>query len=318
MYRSDRSDSTVIGSIAHEALEKYYRGEVENPVEALDQIWEELLSPVQDVMEELQEVREDLQLLSWRASSECKDPKIWIRNRDGSIPKALGMNGKYKSEIERLGIDDRKTEVNRKGFEGIPDWSLNLSLADCYAETYQIIERYKDIPGLKKVLAVEFGISTKNKETGEVENAVTLPISKQNMNGFIDLIAEVNGQLTIIDHKTTRGEAPDMLTVMYTDQLMLYAWAYNELYGVKPQYIGINHLRSGKLVLAPVNWELVADTLNRFESSIVAARNGTYLKKSPTEYQSPCIGGAKNMSEVTSICPYLDVCHPDLYQILRG
>jgi ATP-dependent exoDNAse (exonuclease V) beta subunit len=317
MYRTDKSDATVIGSLCHEALEAYYREEVEHPIDALNKIWAELLKPLEDAQDELEDLKEDLQLLSWRASADCKDAKIWIRNRDGTVPRALSMNSKYKSEVERLGIDERKSVINQKAFEGIKDWSLNLSLADCYSETYRILQRYKEIPGLRKVLHVELGISTKDGEGG-VTNGVTLPISKQHMNGYIDLVAEVNGQLAIIDHKTTSGDAPDMITVMYTDQLLLYAWAYNELYGVKPDYIGINHLKSGKVVLAPLNWSLVEDTLNRFECSIIAARNGTYLKKSPTEYQSPCLGGSKNISEVTRTCPYLDVCHPDLYQIING
>lgn len=325
MYRSDTNIHTLIGTMVHSALEDFYEGKADHPHKSLQGAWSRFFEErdLGDVFGRINDLSTDLSQLAWRASTKCQDPKLQIRTKDGSIPKNASMTSIYKKEAEKLGLDERKAYIDRQVDKRTEDLK-GISLVDCYAETNQLLENYEEIPGLTEVKNVELSFSEKvkdpdsNRWNGEIRNPVILPRTKDYLNGFADLVAVVNDQIAIIDHKTSSGEAPDVLTVMYWDQLLLYAFAYEAVFGEKPYYIGINHLRSGKTTLAPINWDIVKDAVNRFEDSITSAKSGNHCKRSPTEFGSPCLGGAKSMAEATRVCKYLDVCHPDLHKILRG
>lgn len=341
LYRKESSEALVIGSMVHQALEAYFLGEANHPLESLDKAWEEWFTTggLDGMQQQLLGLRQDVSYLFWRASAACTDPDLWIRNANGTIPKPGGllMNSKYKSEYAKLSIDDRKAYIDMTvGNLGV--WDPSLSLVDVYTTTYNIIENFQDIPGLNAVMCVEFPLSKQkvdadNKklfldengavtttDTGNpsVTNPVILPRTGQYFTGSIDLIAEINGEIAIIDHKTSQGDAPDVVSVMYHDQLLMYAWAYHQRFGTKPYYVGIHHVRSGQTVLAPVDWTLVEDAIARFEDAILAAATGVFTRKSPFEYQSPCLGGAKSITEARRVCAYLDQCYPQLAAILSG
>jgi hypothetical protein len=318
----DASNATFTGNMVHEALEEYYLGNEVHPYPALQKVWAKFFEKheLQNILELLEDVSTDLNQLAWRASAECRDPSKWIRNKDGSVPKALSYNGAYKSEYARLGIEERKayinTNVGRKAQE-----LADLSIVDCYADSLAMLKDYEEIPGLTEIKGVELPFSKKSKHedgTWDLESPVELPELGDYVNGVIDLVAVVNDKIAIIDHKTSSGGPPDIVTVMYWDQLLLYAYAYEKLTRERPYYIGINHIRSGKTILAPVNWSLVEDAVQRFEGTITAAKAGVHFKRSPTEYQSPCTGGAKSLADTQRVCKYLDICHGELYKILQG
>lgn len=341
LYRSDSSEALVIGSMVHQALESYYLGEVNHPIEAMDKAWLDWFEKagLEGMQTQLLSLRQDVSYLAWRATVDCSDPAVWIRNANGSIPKpgGLGMNKTYKSEYEKLSIEPRRAYVDQTaGATG--SWDDKLSLADVYTTTYAIIEAHQDIPGLTAVMSCEFPLSKQKQDdkgkrlfvdddgsvtttdTGNpaVNNPVILPRTGHYYTGSIDLIAEILGQIAIIDHKTSKGDPPDIVSVAYHDQLLLYAWAYHQRFGVKPYYVGINHLRTGTCVLAPIQWDLVEDAVARFEDAIDAAATKIFVKKAPFEYQSPCLGGAKSINDAQRICVYLGECYPQLAEILNA
>lgn len=334
LYRSETTDSLLLGSMVHDALEAYYLKEVSNPLEALQASWEKFLQDrdLGQLAPELLKIANEVGVLQWRASEACTDRSLQIRNKDGSIPKNVAMNGKYKAEVERLGLDVRSERINHMAQSRADLQGIDLSY--CYAESRFLLTDYQDIPGISQVHHVEFpisdkiyrvdaaGLTVRNEhgvpEVDSIANPVQLPQTQNYLNGYVDLIANVYGKIALIDHKTSAGDAPDVVTVMYWDQLLLYAWAYKQLTGNAPYYIGINHLRSRQCVLAPINWDLVEDAVARFEHNIISAELGHFCKRSPTEYQSPCVGGAKSMSDVKRVCPYLDLCYPQLHQVLQS
>ena len=322
LYRTDSSNATFTGSMVHEALEAYYLGEEEHPYPALQKAWAKFFkdNELETLIDRIQDINSDMAQLIWRASAECKDPKVWIRNKDGTVPKALSYNRTYQNECARLGIEERKAYVDTQVQRKLPELA-GVSICDCYTDSLELLKDYEEIPGLTEVKYVELPFSKKEKaEDGswETSNAVELPELGDYINGFIDLVAVVNDKIAIIDHKTSSGPAPDILAVMYWDQLLLYAYAYEKLFGEKPYYVGINHVRSKKTILAPINWDIVNDAVARLEATITAAKAGVPFKRSPTEYNSPCTGGAKQIAEYTRPCKYLDICHPELHQILKG
>lgn len=95
----------------------------------------------------------------------------------------------------------------------------------------------------------------------ELELEFTLPYpNKYNpfalINGYIDMIT-VDAQ--VIDHKSQREkQSTDQLN--HDPQFILYAWAYQQLYGELPRATIWNHLRNGKLY--------VADVLTDFDTKI--------------------------------------------------
>lgn len=324
---SETSDALQIGTIVHHCLEKFYLKETDHPSTELNRWWEEYFKEHDkgDLYDELQEVGEMLRHLLWRASEQCTNA-LSIRNRDGTVPKNPYMNSAFKKELEKLNLNDRRDNVDRI-MQGSGQWPAGVSLVNVFSETHAMLDDYQDIANYQSTLAVEFPYSKiRTDESGSwimdvdgqpsMENAVQLPLSKDWFIGFVDLIVQMRDGVAIIDHKTSSGEAPDMVTVMHHDQLLMYAWAFYKLFREKPSYIGINHLRSGTCVLAPVNWNYVEEAVARFDTANLATKGGYYPKRAPFEYQSPCLNGAKSIDVVNRCCPYLGECYPHLQEMI--
>ncbi len=69
-----------------------------------------------------------------------------------------------------------------------------------------------------------------------------------NMKGYIDLI-DMDG--SVVDHKS-KASAPAQDELDNDEQFLLYAWAYDQIYGYKPNRVIWNHLRTGRLYEANV------------------------------------------------------------------
>ena len=87
------------------------------------------------------------------------------------------------------------------------------------------------------------------------------PVSKEELyesqahavRGFIDSILHVDGEVHIMDYKTSKS--PE-ITDEYHLQLAIYAMLYEEKHGVPPHKVGINFLRHGEK-LVPVDSQLI-------------------------------------------------------------
>jgi RecB family exonuclease len=86
----------------------------------------------------------------------------------------------------------------------------------------------------------------------EIELGFRFPFPTANpmvmMRGFIDMITE-EGE--IIDHKSS-SKKPTKEELANNPQLILYVWAHEQLYGIKPKKVYWHHLRTLELVEANV------------------------------------------------------------------
>lgn len=76
-----------------------------------------------------------------------------------------------------------------------------------------------------------------------------------NVRGYIDAIHENNGDVFIVDYKTS---TKDEITNEYRLQLAIYALLYHETKGMYPYKVGINFLRFGERFIK-VNEELIQE-----------------------------------------------------------
>lgn len=146
----------------------------------------------------------------------------------------------------------------------------------------------------------------RDPKTGEIEYSDDTTM----FNGYIDLVCRTrDGKLAIIDHKTSKGEPPTMAKVARHQQLLLYGWAIWRLTGEVPDLIGINHLRTNKLVLAKFNLDLALEVLKAKLQTIRGIDNKVHIKQDPYGYGSMCI---TQSSKGEKYCPYFHLCHKDL------
>jgi len=73
--------------------------------------------------------------------------------------------------------------------------------------------------------------------------------------GYVDVIHEMDDKVVIIDYKTSKK---DVVTNEYRIQLAIYAMLYEEKYGKKPDYVGIDFLKSVERII-PVDQELIKE-----------------------------------------------------------
>lgn len=306
------SYSTVVGSLVHNALEKYFLqggaginllGIFENTSEAALIDLNLLGDSDGTIYLDLLRYARGVGSLYERASATYTG-KDAIRTAKGEVPSIPQATSSWKDAMVGLGQGLLKDGLDALSVgRGLP-----FSLCDAYAEAYALTRNYK-VPVL---LAhhVELGLSqyegaytaTSQQEgsemlrdhttQGRMVNPVPLPPEYGGdqgiyLMGSIDLVATYEGRLCIIDHKTSSGPAPTLEEVSTNPQLLAYAWAYEQLTGKVVEGVGINHIRSGKLVVAPpsIHKDKVLHSLLGVHKAIEA---GYFPLHTPSEYDSPC------------------------------
>ena len=89
--------------------------------------------------------------------------------------------------------------------------------------------------------------------TAKPQTEVHFVSEEHKVQGYIDAIEEFEGDVSLIDYKTSRM---DHMTDEYKLQLAIYALLYNEKYGKHPNSVGIDFLRKNKKYLK-VDQELI-------------------------------------------------------------
>jgi CRISPR/Cas system-associated exonuclease Cas4 (RecB family) len=74
------------------------------------------------------------------------------------------------------------------------------------------------------------------------QTEVYLRSEKHKVQGYIDAIQDVNGEVSLMDYKTSRS---DQISDEFKLQLAIYALLYNETYGKYPALVGIDFLKYG-------------------------------------------------------------------------
>lgn len=267
---------------------------------------------LQDVsLEELMSCVRELSNLLYRASAHCTDPEKALRNKDNSVMKdPITYPGRaFLKELKNLKNYRVKSqadlEISRQN-EAFIAFSLVWALAESllYAETFT------PPSWISSTIETEwaFGVTEDTK--------VPLANGDASVYGYVDWVAEVEtGQIAIIDHKTSKSK-PTPLDVLYHPQLNLYAHAYEQVYGRRVDVIGINHVRSGEVIYAEVNEFVMESTYEHFNELYTNAKSGPYIKRRPTDYNTPCVKKDYKSGRVTETCPFIGSCWPHYYKLL--
>ena len=88
---------------------------------------------------------------------------------------------------------------------------------------------------------------------------VHLYSEKHNVHGYLDAILNINGEVYIIDYKTS---SKDNITEDYKLQLAIYSLMFNEKFGKLPNKVGLHFLRHGTKKYIDVSQDLI-DTAGR-------------------------------------------------------
>lgn len=285
------SQSTVVGSLVHHALEVYLLG---GGGRTLLQVFEDhseeclrgmnLIGPSEGyIYGDLLRYAMGVHTLYERASASYTG-KDTIRTAKGVVPQVPQATSAWKEAMVGLGHGTLKDGLDAHSIGK----GLSFSLCDAYAEAYSLVNLYKVPP--MDVLHVELGLSKCDGES--IINPVPLPTEYGGdkgiyLSGSIDVVCYYNGKLSIVDHKTSSGSAPSEEEVSTNPQLITYAWAYEQLTGMTIEGVGINHIRSGKLVWAPIfpHRDKVLKSLLGAHKAIGA---GYFPLHTPSEYDSPC------------------------------
>lgn len=201
---------------------------------------------------------------------------------------------------------------------------LRMSIFDIYTLSWQILRGYVDPVAGTTIYGVEYKLTDYDSDFHRMVNPVTLipahtkqlypalgnqsptmEVGATYLTGFIDLVV-IDGQnrVYIIDHKTSKGGAPSTYKVASWEQLLIYGWAWNQLHGRYPDFIGINQLRDKVLVCAPFDPELAEAAVRRKLAAIKGIDAEIFIQAGPTDFGTPCLQFNGEP------CGYLAHCHP--------
>lgn len=134
--------------------------------------------------------------------------------------------------------------------------------------------------------------------------------------GYIDLVARnEKGELLIIDHKTNAGEVPSRSKISRHEQMLVYGFMVTLLGGEQPAYVGMNHLRSGKLVLAEFSMAKAEVAVERLLSIVSGIEKKVFVRQNPDGYHSRCVVKPFREGEPPRLCPGLPHCHPEVAEL---
>ncbi len=311
---------TVIGSCLHQILEDTYRPfiGIDNPPKTIIgpivlTSTNEVLSKVfvHDLTEQIQTIYtyyNQVEELYYRASASYEGD-FPIRKGDGSVAQAPEMTATWKKELAKLGVDDIQTNINRyiKSVDG--RWE-NIDFFDLVLNVFKVASKFNLDPRIKKIVGVELEFSPES-------NIIPTPNVGDNgpiLEAYIDLVAELeDGEIAIIDYKSGSQDYEEA-EIDFNSQLLTYSYAYEQLKGQQPKYIGIYNLRSNKLILSEMRPAIRDQVLIQLTSVHTDIINNKFEKRIPNkDYANSC----PCLDQFHKPCPFLANCYPDLYEKLN-
>lgn len=319
------SESTLIGSFIHNALEYLYSTDDDttysleeafsktSPHTMVEQKIAYSLEEAYQIYDMLSSYTKDVAILYIRASATYYGPDA-IRKADGGLASSPSMTSDWKKAEKLLDLPRRRSIIDTY----ITDRNSNMngiSISYVFGEAYNICLNYRTPPQITEIIAVEFPLSHWSEEQSVIINPVKMPSAfgaeeDIYLNGYIDLVAKVNFNgkevLALIDHKSSKADHEE-LGVEYNRQLLAYVYAYEKSTGQTIDAVGINNLRSNTLSLAPVNKQFMYDSLTSLFSNHQLIKEERFVKHVPEDQYSPC------MKMYNKPCPFLPYCHTDFY-----
>jgi len=301
-----RTPETIVGTSVHGILELHYtawKDDAKRPLTtSIDEFWFDVLkkADLEGVHASLRDYHRRLLDLRRRAGKDYAGSDA-IRTKEGNVSRSPHLTSSWSDALKKSGLEALREGIDWAAGESDGQWEV-ASLCDTYSDVITMLETYKDPYDIHTVEAVEFKIQHKYPQSGEP------------MVGFIDIVARSpRGHLMIIDHKTTAKPHRESYKVEHHDQLLLYGWAYSKLTGQTPGYLGINFVKNNTMVVGAFDMNLAERAIARREKRIESINAGIFPIQSPTEFGSPCW---REFSRTA--CPYLDQCHPEFAQHVKG
>jgi len=306
-WKSETSEALLVGSLTHYLLESALADSSITSIDAFYLVLPEFLKEL-DLYDELKDCTNELVSLCvelshffYRASSRCVSPNK-IRTKAGELPKDI-VNFPPRQVQEELNEKDLKNYIAE--FNQIAGRKRNLFITVNFTWMLSkalFFARYFKIPAsIVETLHIELGFSTN-------DNNKVPWVGDTFMKGFIDWIVKFDGgAIGIIDHKTSK-EQPDVYQISNHPQLNIYAYVYNYIYGKYPEYIGINHLPSGNLIIAELDLNTVNETVKYYKQVQMMIDANIFLRHHPNEYNVPCFKKDWRTKEIIYVCPALKNC----------
>ena len=121
---------------------------------------------------------------------------------------------------------------------------------------------------------------------------------KYGVQGFIDAIHNNNGEITLIDYKTSKK---DTITDDYKLQLAIYSMLFYEKHGKKPSYLGIDFLKYGEKIISFDDSfiDLAENEIKDIHKNTMSDNIDDYPKKP-----------SRLCKWSTGQCDFYDICHP--------
>jgi hypothetical protein len=235
-----------------------------------------------------------------------------IRNGDGTVPKkpVEYPPKQMTAELERHGLYDIKMAVDNSAALINPEFR-RISLCNTAAQAAACFYNFYIPDWVEEITGIEY----------TSEKKIPWDDGNKEWAWFVDFSYKTKeGHTVISDHKTGK-DLPSGLDVAFHGQLNMYAYLWTEDTGKPPDYIAINHLPTGEIVVAKVDLKVVYDTFKHFQdvqkSINMAYETNCWPTKGPTDYGTPCVKRDWKSKQVTSVCPYLNECHPRYVDYVR-
>ncbi len=159
-------------------------------------------------------------------------------------------------------------------------------------ETIQMVNNwFRNFSQRLKERAESFGLK-EAFNTIKPETEVPFLSEKHQVRGFIDAVHKIDGEIALMDYKTSKREK---MTPGYKLQLAIYALLYEEKYGKKPDIVGIDFLRHNTMHLK-VDQELV--DFAKQECKLIQERT---LSEDIDDYP-------KKMGPLCNFCDFQEYC----------
>lgn len=313
-------EALVQGTLAHAGLELVLR----QPERAREEVIAEVLGPwlIRDCQLDVTGV--DVAALtefalafgrliyrtSGRYRGEYGEP---IRNRDGSVPRDLlnyPPSSWGQALRERPELCQLRLQWDNWAGQGQPLFK-RVSFSYLVGRVVDWILHFRYPEDYDRTLLVEYEFSP------EEENEDQVYVTEDcRLNGKIDWVyANRAGEIVVCDHKTS-SQPPSQSDVAHSPQLVLYAYAVRQVFGVWPHHLAIHHVPTGRFLVMPLDVGVADQVLAYVQQAWGEIAKGVYRRRLPTEYATPCIKRDYRTGVVVNRCPYLAHCWPKYYELL--
>jgi hypothetical protein len=310
--------SFLIGDAIHKCLEYAIENDIQNNELTLLKVIPDWLTGhgLQFSTEDIQTIGLNFGKVLQRCSVNYNGADA-IRNKDKSILKdPIGNPSRsYQDALKDLGATPNRLRYIVNSTAAAQDSStwIDNNFCDFLTIVYSAILGFKKPNWFGENYGIEYPISTTEDNVVYLDKEKTIKFK-----GYIDwIIKSPDGAIAIGDHKSsTKLINPE--DVMCHPQLNLYAYALHQLTGLYPDVLFIHHVRSGTYVLTEFDVEVMEETVKYFNNIYKLVKQESFVKRHPSDFNSPCMSRDWKTGLVKTKCEYLQHCWPIYNNLLEN